>query len=171
MGKACLMLPLDFEGQEFFNFITSLDKSLISEENNGIEWFNHTTVLYGIDNPGESILPLAKLINSMHMFPVKLGKISFFRNNKDFDVMKVDIDSKALEVLNHLVKNTVPYTNSFPEYIPHFTLAYVKKGAFEELEGCDFFKDMEFKSENVVFSFPDHSCLEIPFYNSNKLKS
>jgi len=167
MSKACLMLPLDFDSPKFFHFANSLDKSLLADD--GIEWFNHSTILYGIDDQIQSTLPLARLINALHMFPVKLGKISFFRTNPDFDVMKVDVHSPALHIVNDLVRKSVPYTNNFPEYIPHFTIAYVKKGSFKELDGSDYFEGMVFNPDNVVYSYEDHSTLSIPFYNNKKV--
>jgi len=168
MSEPCLMLSLDIDRDMFIEFISSLDEALI-DPTEGIEWFNHVTVLYGIKDPGNSTLQLAKLINSMHSFPIKLGKVSFFRTNPDFDVLKVEVESKELLVFNSLVRSLVPYENSYPEYIPHFTIAYVKKGAFDYLEGSDYFQGLSFFPREATLSFSDRSCLDIPFYNSKKL--
>ena len=48
--------------------------------------------------------------------------------NPNFDVLKVNIISDRLMQLNKLICDNMHYTDKFPVYIPHATIAYIKKG-------------------------------------------
>ena len=108
-------------------------------EGDGREREIHVTVLYGIvaqEVPSE----LREIAKSVSPFPVGLGKVSLFDSNPDYDVVKLDVDSTALHALNSQIAAAVENKNSHPTYVPHVTLAYVRKGSCNKLVGQDPFK-------------------------------
>lgn len=168
MSEACLMLPITLDEDTRAMLIElqhQIPVNLLTGD--GLEDFHHVTVLYGIKDPLNSLVPLAKIINLMHPFPIKLGKITFFRENEDFDVMKISIESKALHTFNSLLRDVLPYENSYPTYVPHLTIAYVKKGALKELENSSLFENKVFVPKSAVYSFPDRTTACIPFYDNS----
>jgi len=84
---------------------------------------------------------------------VNLSGISIFEN-PEFDVVKFDVNSKLLTKLNTLMKQ-LPHTSTFPEYHPHITIAYVKKG-----EGNKYIKKFEnerkLKGNELVYTWKGH---------------
>lgn len=93
----------------------------------------HITVKYGLlakQVPAE----LRDIAKATKPFPITLGKISLFKNDEN-DVVKLDIESPALHELNQRVSDAVPHEDTYPDYKPHATLAYVKPGSCDKLVG------------------------------------
>lgn len=91
----------------------------------GLEDEPHVTILYGLHN-GIKHDDLLTKIRSFPNISIDLQTISLFENDK-FDVVKFDIDNNALNQLNAIVSE-YEHTTDYPEYHPHMTVAYVKKG-------------------------------------------
>ncbi len=113
----------------------------------------HVTVLYGIHTGDPR--SVEKLLLRQKPFGIDLGKLSVFTSNDNFDVLKVDVQSEALHRLYRSFSNGLKATESYPEYIPHITIAYVKKRKADALVGADIFSDKSFRAEEVVFSSKD----------------
>jgi 2'-5' RNA ligase len=91
----------------------------------GLEDQPHVTLLYGLyDGLSEEVVGL--LLKDVVFGECKLHNISVFRNEK-YDVLKFDVSGTGLKKANSKLKQ-LPYTNDFPEYHPHLTIGYVKKG-------------------------------------------
>jgi hypothetical protein len=163
---SCVMLPLP---EELGDLIIGWGKRnipetdlFVDEDGLGRETEPHITVKYGLTDPmpDENLL---KVFKSTAPFDVKLLPISLFRSEK-YDVVKLDISSPQLLELNRRVCDVAPHHDTFPEYIPHVTIAYVKKGTGDKLEGLSPFddevkmgvstigKEGVFKAEGVEFS-------------------
>lgn len=115
----------------------------------------HVTVKYGLiaDDVPDALREIAK---DTAPFPVFLGVVSLFTTNPEFDVVKLDVESPVLHELNRRVSEAVPHEDTYPEYHPHLTLAYVQKGSCEHLVGEDPFKakgvTREFIASGMNFS-------------------
>jgi hypothetical protein len=115
----------------------------------------HVTVKYGLlaDDVPEELRQIAK---ETPPFPVFLGKISLFTTNPEFDVVKIDVESPWLRELNRRISDSIPHEDTYPDYHPHMTLAYVQKGSCEHLVGDDPFKakgvSREFMAYGLNFS-------------------
>lgn len=120
----------------------------------------HVTVLYGIHND-ESYF---KLLRLMKPGKFTIGNLSSFRNkNSESDVLIVEIDSPDLIELNSKFKQNCEFTSEFPNYKPHITLAYVKKGELLDFEGpCDW-TGTSYNFDCVQFSHKDKYFL--PMHN------
>lgn len=94
----------------------------------------HITVLYGLHaaDPAEA----AALLKETGPIEAKLGKISMFAGKDGgADVLKIDVESPDLAKMNAKLRGSVDYTNSYPKYVPHVTLAYVKPGEGKKYVG------------------------------------
>ena len=128
------------QSEEFHNFQSSLPQELIyteEKEDYGVERKHHITVFYGLPY-NEYNFKLIKQYVNRHIKNVELEikGISFFRlEDKPYDVMKLDINSEALNNIHYFIDDNFENENTFKDYHPHMTVAYIKKGAFTDLEG------------------------------------
>jgi hypothetical protein len=152
---SCLMLDMSFLSEE----MTELHEAICpcdvydDEPGHGIELETHGTVIYGID---PSYKP-HDVYNAINLRPCrfKFKGISLFENEK-FDVVKFDILSKDLHDLHQEVKTELDCPgNSYPNYQPHTTIFYAKKGTgkyYTNLETDLIGKS--FTSNKFIFSNP-----------------
>lgn len=107
--------------------INFFDKEDLNEEH-GIEEEPHITVLYGF-LPSITLNNIKPLMvdKVIYIDDIRISGLSLFENDK-YDVVKLDIESDKLHTYNTFFKDTLENECTFPEYQPHITLAYVKKG-------------------------------------------
>lgn len=120
----------------------------------GYEEEPHITMAYGIP-ASEALARLRAFLSDNIPGPVvcRLGKVSkFYPVSEAFDVVKIDIDCPALHELNKKLVETfkIPANPAFPIYIPHVTLAYVRKGECDNLIDNDTFEGLEVPLERFV---------------------
>lgn len=129
----------------------------------GREGDPHVTVLYGLHtNNAADIRP------QIDAAPLKLrlGKVSVFPgadSGKDYDVLKVDVESSELHRLNKQLAR-LPHTNTHPEYNPHATIAYVRAGLgakYAEQMGAINADDT---CDHIVFSDRDGAHTKLPLH-------
>ena len=98
----------------------------------------HVTLLYGIHEDEidpEVIMEVIK--KNMKPVTVTINEIGVFENDK-YDVVKYNVPAtKQLRKYREMIEN-FPYTDDYPEYNPHLTIAYVKSG-----EGKKYAKKLE----------------------------
>jgi hypothetical protein len=144
----CLMVDFNIP---IWNKFTDIIKpeDVYDEPGFGIENFPHTTILFGFHNEVtfDDLLPMLKRVKEP--IKVELTGISHF-SGPDYDVVKFDVDSKTLKSMNNKCKK-FPYTNNFPEYHPHITLCYVKKGEGKKYD-ITFTKPVTITSSKFSFS-------------------
>lgn len=88
----------------------------------------HVTILYGfLDNQNIDIEKLQQYIVPTDKLDIKITGMSVFYQQQ-YDVLKFDVSSKLLNKMNKDISQNFNYANSYNEYIPHLTIAYVKKG-------------------------------------------
>lgn len=121
----------------------------------------HITVLYGLNTTNEA--EVRKIVEQSKPIEVKLGKVSTFETNEDYDVLKVDVISKELQALNQKLDDALETPGkTFDTYQPHVTIAYVKKG-----EGAKYVGDTRFEGQTIIlndltFSSKDGKRVNIP---------
>lgn len=93
----------------------------------------HVTVKFGLvaDRPSKELLDI---ISKTEEFEIRLQPVSLFRND-EFDVVKLGVVSPGLRELNRRVSSSCENEDKYPDYQPHVTIAYVKKGRGDRLEG------------------------------------
>lgn len=124
------------QSEEFHNFLSNLPEEYIYREDNdyGIERDIHITVYYGLINDGYNFKLIKQFIErNIESIDLAIKGIGFFRHdNSPFDVMKFDIYSEALTKIHNFIDSSFANENTFKEYSPHMTIAYIKKGAFSD---------------------------------------
>jgi hypothetical protein len=109
----------------------------------------HITVKYGLHDSEPGLL--AVLFRLVPPIPVTLGRVSCFYSER-YDVVKVEVKSPLLHLLNGLVSALVPVTDTYPTYVPHVTIAYVKPGEGKKYEGRTPFLGRRLRLAHVTFS-------------------
>lgn len=133
--KGCLMFYPDIDINEWVNGIRKLVPNHIVEE---YEFEPHLTILYGFDDAKMNIGRLKYTVGEFikdNPISIKADRIGVFSNEND--VIKVNVEdlNGNLTRLNKMVKNQFEYQNEYPDYKPHITIAYVKKGSGSYLDG------------------------------------
>lgn len=117
---------LAFEVRQLAEQIPSED---LAED--GREINPHITVKYGLhtNDPEE----VRQAVQDLKPVPIQIGKASIFQCKDDegkprHDVVNLEVESSALHDLNNNICQRLECTDTYPEYKPHITLAYVKPG-------------------------------------------
>jgi len=94
----------------------------------GREHSPHVTILYGID-PNVTVDEVRRALPSMYLPDyVRVSRISMFDTNTAYNVVKVDVvEPKQLWRINAALKKLPIPGETFPDFKPHMTVAYVKK--------------------------------------------
>lgn len=130
----------------------------------GREETPHITICYGIHTEDADIVKAAAK-NTGRLKANITGAISVFKSD-DYDVLKLEVKSDDFSALNKKVRDSLAVTSSFDKYIPHVTLAYLKKG-----KGAKYIKLL--KAEKMALSFDslDFSSRNGSFKSVNLSKS
>jgi len=123
------------------------------EADNGLPNHIHTTVKYGLTDPNSD--KVKELIGNMGSFDIELGEISKFSTDKNYDVIKIGVDSDKLREANKKISDNMENKDSHPIYKPHITLAYVLKGKGDHLLGNKTFKGIVDKTNEILHTNPD----------------
>ena len=115
----------------------------------------HVTVLYGLHTSDPQVIYQHLKKNQAIRPPtIHLGPLSLFRN-RDQDILKVDVDSQDLRHLNHVLRQ-LPTTQTYTDYRPHVTVAYLRAGAGDKYLGLpNHLQGREVTLGGVVFSTPE----------------
>lgn len=116
----------------------------------GRELIPHITIKWGLvtEDPNE----VESLIeDDSRPIDVTLGKISVFsKDDKPYDVVKVDVESEELNIL-HDRFSSLENNDENPDYNPHMTIAYVKKGMGDKYIGRTDFEGEQFVVDRFEF--------------------
>ncbi len=112
-----------------------LAKESVSWAEDGREDDVHVTVKYGLHegDPDE----LKKVLEGEGSVKMRIGALKHFAANekRNSDVIVLEIESEDLHRLNAKISKGVECTDTYSEYKPHLTLAYVTPGLGKEYEG------------------------------------
>jgi hypothetical protein len=124
----CVMLELNISNwEELTNIIDTSDVYLPNDPSHGIETNPHVTILYGL-HPGVTVDQVKSVFDKFHKeIHIDIDGVGIFEN-PEFDVVKLNvIPDGSLQELHDEMKK-LPNSDQYPEYKPHITLSYVKKG-------------------------------------------
>ena len=146
-----LMLYLDIPNWKKISSVIEKEDIYEVDGEFGVETEPHVTILYGFHKNvnANDVFDLYKEHNESKPIKFKINGISIFEND-EFDVVKIDVESKVLTKLNKLMRE-LPSTLTFPKYHAHITLAYVKKGMGKKYVK-KFNKKLDISGNKLVFS-------------------
>jgi 2'-5' RNA ligase len=119
----------------------------------GIEKEPHVTILYGlhkevtVDQVKEKLNSVSKKLDEE--IKVELIGISHFETPA-YDVVKFDAKTDDLTKMNKVLKE-LPFTSNFPDYHPHMSISYVKKGTGSKYN-VKFDDPIKISSNKIVYS-------------------
>lgn len=121
----------------------------------------HVTLLYGL-HKNVTLEDIKEEIEDTPVRNVIANKVSYFEGS-DNDVIKFEMDYEFFKKINKALKK-LDHTNTFPKYIPHMTIAYVKKGKgkhYVDLLNNKFKRTL--RPTHFVFSKSDGSKVNFDF--------
>lgn len=156
---ACVMHQCKIpDWKSILDCIDKVDLYYNEKENiSGTETDPHVTVLYGIHGD----IPMKDIEAQVEKFEpteIKYKNISFFESEK-YDVLKISVETTSnLKKSRKILMDNLKHTLTFPDYNPHLTIAYVKKGTVEKYTKnkklVDLCKNIDMISDTVKISTP-----------------
>lgn len=140
------------------------EEELYTEEGDntyGREENPHVTVLYGLENADTT--KLKKVVESFDPIEVETKDISIFEDKEGrYDVLKVDVEGKALRDLNKKISENFDTPGAtFKDYKPHITIAYVKKGMGQKYIDGKALSGKKIKIDKLSFNDRSGETIEI----------
>lgn len=149
-GNTQIIIPFEISSK-IISFAYSIpDEEIYTVENDetyGREENSHITLRYGTDAKDASQLQEMKAY-----FPVDIsfGMISAFES-EEYDVLKISIDSPDLHKANKAIGTMIDFPGeTFTDYQPHATIAYLKKGFISRYVGSSEFQTERFQADSFV---------------------
>jgi 2'-5' RNA ligase len=145
----CVMI--NFVVPNWNNILKEIEKDDIYDlDGFGLEKESHITLLFGYPKEIE-VKDIKSRIGKLDSFYIELQETSLFQNDT-YDVLKFDVNHDILHALNETLKQ-LPNTSTFPDYHPHMTISYIKKG-----RGVKYIK----KYDNLIVARPLEIVYSIP---------
>ena len=110
----------------------------------------HLTILANLEEISNDKLRTA--IGEERAIECEMGAIGVFSNNSKYDVVYIEVTGEPVRELNGSLSQSIRSSNRFPVYIPHITIAYVKKGCGDRFLSDRYFCGQKFKVDQVVLS-------------------
>jgi 2'-5' RNA ligase len=159
-------------GQATSDYIAQLADDIDADdvynvEGYGIEDNPHITVLYGILDGQEAAVN--DIMEGQKEFSVRLARLGLFQNDK-YDVLHLEVESPELHALNNELVSGLSYKNDYPEYKPHVTIAYLRKGMGERYLYPFTFKPTTERIDKAFYESSDKSVrLDFKLEKDNSL--
>lgn len=118
------------ELEELQKVIPKNEVYIDNDGSKGLEKDFHITVFYGL-LPHKYNYKLIKqyIQKNFENITIKVFGPSYFdREDRNYKVLKLDIESQDLEKIHNYIR-TLPNEETFPEYKPHLTIAYLHKSS------------------------------------------
>lgn len=150
----CLMASLSISNwKKLHSIIDPEDIYGTKEDGFGKETNPHVTILFGFEDKEGIAAQLQDQLPIEGPVEVPLVKLSHF-SNADYDVLKFDVESKDLAKLNAWCRDNFDYQSDFPDYHPHVTLCYLKKGMGKKYDR-EMTEPVVTIAEKLTYSRPD----------------
>lgn len=123
----CVMIEVPATNWDEITSMIDPEDVYIEKGKYGIEDNPHVTLLYGL-HKGVSVKMVKKVFSTFDgVIDLEINGIGIFENPK-FDVVKFNVNPEgSLQYLFDRLSE-LPNSNEFPNYMPHITIAFLKKG-------------------------------------------
>ena len=163
----CVMVDVPVGNwDEITSWIDPEDLYEVEGENFGIQERPHITILYGLH---EEVTPdMVKSVFDQFDgdINIEVDGIDIFENEK-FDVVKFNVNTDgSLNELNSKLSE-FPNSNEYPDYKPHITIAYVKKGMGKKYVKPDYKYDVK-NVDEITYSMSNGE--EVKFNINESIK-
>jgi|694.fasta_scaffold114311_3 2'-5' RNA ligase/DNA polymerase III epsilon subunit-like protein len=149
----CVMVEVPVSNwDEITSYINPEDVYTGGDDAHGIQENPHVTILYGL-HEGVTEEDVKSVFEGFTgSINIEVDGIGVFEN-KDYDVVKFNVNPDgALQDL-HDKLSEFPNSNSFPDYKPHITIAYVNKGTGKKYVKPEYKYEVK-NVDNITYSMP-----------------
>jgi hypothetical protein len=112
----------------------------------------HITGKYGINENLSK--DLVNLVTGFGKVKVVLGVTSIFEG-EGHDVLKIDVIGDDIKRFNSMIVRNIKCIDKFPTYVPHLTIAYMKRGSAAPYIMDKRFSGTELTFDSVSFCLKD----------------
>ena len=116
----------------------------------GIETEVHITVKWGLESDDPE--PVLDSMKGETGGTVTVGKTEIFDTDEKNDVLVIRCESSALQKLHKKLTEDLDIPDKYPEYKPHLTIAYFKKGKAKKYQKA---ADEAFSGKNLKWDFDE----------------
>jgi len=165
----CVMVEVPVSNwDEITSFIDPEDVYTGDDDAHGIQENPHVTILYGT-HEGVTEEDVKSVFEGFTgSINIEVDGIGVFEN-KDYDVVKFNVNPDgALQEL-HDKLSEFPNSNSFPDYKPHITIAYVNKGTGKKYVKPDYKYTVK-NVDKITYSMPSGEKIHFK-YNQGIVES
>ena len=117
---------------ELATMVRSIGRDIKSEDLVQLEHVPHITLKYGLHTNDPQ--PVRAILAAEAPISVKFGRTEVLSGGDD-DALVIKIFSPDLRRINARFKRLLPHTETYPQYQPHATVAYVRKGRGKKYVG------------------------------------
>jgi 2'-5' RNA ligase len=156
----CVMLDTNISDwkKNHLSLVDEKDLYFAEDDEYGYNMEPHITVLYGIHLNETNPEDIVEKMKEMKTVKTVIYEISIFESkDKKYDVVKYDVPvTKQLQEYRKMFEKEFPNTQSFSDYHPHITLAYVKKGLGKKyVQNLE--KPFDLVFDKAIYSYFDYS--------------
>lgn len=158
----CIMLYADIDKKKWNEIQEEIKEDDLYEDPEGIEEFGlesevHLTLIFGINSTENNSEKIIKMMSEFKPIKLKLGEVSMFETDK-YDVIKIDVkpSKELLKYRKELIENT-KNTQTYPNYTPHLTIAYIKKGEGKKYQKKMKIDELGKEIEFNIIKYSDHN--------------
>ena len=165
----CVMVEVPVSNwNEITSYIDPEDVYTGDDDTHGIQDNPHVTILYGLHDGVTEEQVKSVFEGFTESINIEVDGIGIFEN-KDYDVVKFNVnpDGALQELHNRL--SEFPNSNSFPDYKPHITIAYVNKGTGKKYLKPDYKYTVK-NVDKITYSMADGTETEFE-YNKGIVES
>ena len=171
---SCLMANLPkLLANKVKGYAASIPDEFIYESNDGElgrERNPHITLKYGLHTT--DLKDIMEVLDGQGPLRARLGRVTSFWTERSI-VLKVSVQSEDLVALNKKICRELDYTDAYPEYRPHVTIAYLRKNDRSPYYFQDYFHDdldgTEVVLDKLTFAVPGHKKYPIDLISMDSL--
>lgn len=160
----CILAPLSHEDQNYVDSIHNLIDSNDLHADDASKDSAHITVKYGLMDCGPTTQHLTDSLASILPFSVLIQDLALFQI-ADQDILIFPVESPELHMLNGIICKYLPHEDTFKDYRPHVTVAYLKSGMGVKYTSLPTFRNLPQKMlilRSLELSTPDGKRYRYP---------
>jgi len=161
----CAMLHFTFpEMEQIQELIKPMDVyRRAGDKSYGLEDEPHTTLLYGLHDDEITLDEVEAIFDKYTFYTVKVHNPSLFETD-EYDVLKFEVEGDNLHEINSDFKE-YPFTSNYPDYNPHLTIGYIRRG-----RGQKYVDLLNEKGMNEYWLAPQYGVYSQPDGTKNKIE-
>lgn len=166
----CVMVEIPVSNWK--EITSSIEKEDIYEEEGdstyGIQNNPHLTLLYGLHDTVTPDMVKSVFENFTDNINIVVDGIDIFENEK-FDVVKFNVKPDGVLQYLHDELSKFPNSDQYPDYKPHITIAYVKKGTGKKYVNPDYKYEVK-NVDKITYSMPSGEKVKFDYRINESLK-